>query len=72
MGYIGIAKRFPFGKYALFQGEIFGHYYGLNSIRFIFDKKRRATPSFQTQEELEQYLKKKGYKIYFCKNKEEI
>ena len=65
MGYIGIAKKFPYGKYALFQGEIFGHYYGLNSIRFIFDKKRRATPSFQTKEELKSYLEKRGYVVIF-------
>ena len=61
----------PFGKYTLFQGEIFGRYYGLNSIRFIYDEKRRATPSFQTKEELKFYLETKGYVVTFTNQKQE-
>lgn len=64
MACIGEAIRhFPYSKHVLYRDEMNGLYYGISHTIYTLFKKRVFTKRFKKKDELQDYMKTKGYKV---------
>ena len=56
-------RHFPYSKHVVYRDEMNGLYYGISHTIYKLFKKRVFKKRFKKKDELQDYMKTKGYKV---------